>query len=268
MPPFSFDFTNKIPNMEYIDEQEQTVARALKGTGNICPYKIPTVDEIIKAIDKLGYSFDTHTFMSDMFECGAIAISNKVDFTKYDSREERYKQIIKKYKPQEQQIMAEIFAKIFALLSSVVYDNGTFNDYLGEIFMRTKQGNSKNGQFFTPYHVSKLCAKMVITNPTDKQTKDGIITINDPCCGSGGMLIAGLDVLQNDYNVNYAHDCFIEAGDIDARCVHMAYLQLSLAGVPAIIKHQDSLTRQLWDVWKTPAFIFQYHRFYKYENYN
>lgn len=268
MPPFTFDFTNKTPNMEYISEQEQTVARAIKSTGNICPYPIPTVDEIIKDIDKLGYCFDTHTFMSDMFECGALAISNTVDFTKYDRREERYKQIIKKYKPQEQQAMSKIFAKIFALLSSVVYDNGAFNDYLGEIFMRTKQGNSKCGQFFTPYHVSKLCAKMVITNPTENQTKDEIITINDPCCGSGGMLIAGLDVLQNDYHVSYAHDCFIEAGDIDARCVHMAYLQLSLAGVPAIIKHQDALTRQLWDVWKTPAFIFQYHRFYKHENHN
>ena len=52
----------------------------------------------------------------------------------------------------------------------------------------------------------------------------------------------------------------------DTRCVHMTYLQLSLAGVPAIVKHQNSLTRELWSVWKTPAFIFQYPRFYQYEN--
>lgn len=266
MPPFKFDFTLKKPNMEYVPEQEHTVARAVKGTGNICPYPIPTVKEIIKSIDNLGYSIDTHTFMANMFECGATEISNKFDFTKCEKREERYKQIMNTYKPQEQKAMAEIFSKIFALLSSVVYDNGVFADYLGEIFMRTKQGNSKKGQFFTPYCVSKLCAKMIITDPTEKQTKDKIITINDPCCGSGGMLIAALDILQNDYNVNYARNCFIDCGDIDARCVHMAYLQLSLAGVPAIIKHQDAFSRQLWDVWKTPAFIFQYHRFHKYES--
>ena len=46
------------------------------------------------------------------------------------------------------------------------------------------------------------------------------------------------------------------------------YLQLSLAGVPAIIKHQNALSRELWSVWKTPAFVFQYHRFHQYENYN
>ncbi len=268
MPPFTFDFTLKKPNMKYVPEQENTVARAVKSTGNICPYPIPTVDEIIKDIDNLSYSVDTQSFMSNMFECGAAAISNKVDFTKFDKREERYKEIMKAYKPNEQKAMSEIFAKIFALLSSVVYDNGVFADYLGEIFMKTKQGNSKRGQFFTPYNVSKMCAEMIITDPTEKQTKDEIITINDPCCGSGGMLIASLDVLQNNYNVNYTRNCFIDCGDIDARCVHMAYLQLSLAGVPTIVKHQDALSRQLWDVWKTPAFIFQYHRFHRYLNLN
>lgn len=82
------------------------------------------------------------------------------------------------------------------------------------------------------------------------------------------MLIAALDVLKNDYNVNYARNCFIDAGDIDVRCVHMTYLQLSLAGVPAIVKHQDVFSRKLWSVWKTPAFIFQYYRFYKYLDLN
>ncbi|MCM1532369.1 MAG: N-6 DNA methylase [Ruminococcus flavefaciens] len=268
MPPFTFDFSSKKPNINYVPEQDQTVARIRKDTGNYCPYPIPTVSEIIKDIDKLCYRVDLHTFMSNMFECGAAAISNKFDLTKYDKREERYKEIMKSYQPPEQQAMREIFGKIYALLSSVVYENGKFADYLGEIFMRTKQGNSKNGQFFTPYCVSKLCAKMIITDEILNKAKNEIITIGDPCCGSGGMLIAGLDVLYNDYNVNYTRNCFIECGDIDSRCVHMAYLQLSLAGVPAIIKHQDALSRKLWDVWKTPAYILQYYRFYKYENLN
>lgn len=103
---------------------------------------------------------------------------------------------------------------------------------------------------------------------TDDRIRQGeILTINDCCSGGGGMLIAALDVLKNRYNVNYARDCFIDAGDIDIRCVHMTYLALSLAGVPAIVKHQNALTGELWSVWRTPAFIFQYSRFMKYENY-
>jgi len=71
--------------------------------------------------------------------------------------------------------------------------------------------------------------------------------------------------LKNNYDFNYARNCFIVAEDIDLRCVHMCYLQLALAGVPAIIKHQNTLTREKWSVWKTPAFILQYLRFRKYE---
>ena len=81
------------------------------------------------------------------------------------------------------------------------------------------------------------------------------------------MLVAALDVLQS-CGVNYARNCFIDAGDIDERCVHMTYLQLSLAGVPALIRHQNALTRELWGVWYTPALLFQYLRFRKFINLN
>lgn len=236
---------------------------------NLCPYKIPTIEEIMKRIKSAVYRVDTHQLISDVFECGAIAISNQVDLLQRDEREERYKQIMEKYQPKERELIAEIFGMIFALLSSVVYDNGRFDDYLGELFMRCNQGNSNAGQYFTPYHVSSCMAKMSIGSEViAKAERNEVLTVNDPCCGGGGLLIATLDVLKNEYNINYAYNCFIEAGDIDIRCVHMTYLQLSLAGVPAIIKHQNALTRELWSVWRTPAYVFQYLRFQKYENLN
>ena len=114
------------------------------------------------------------------------------------------------------------------LLSSAVFDDGVFSDYLGELFMNCGFGSNRNGQFFTPYHVSKLCAKLCIGEPPE----DKIITLNEPCCGSGGMVLAAMDVLKNDFGINYTIDCFVDCSDIDLRCVHMTYLQLSLAGVP------------------------------------
>ena len=244
------------------------MCEAVEIKSNFCPYPIPTVNDIIKRIDSAIYRIGKYQLITDVLECGAISIANTVDLANRAEREEQYLKIIEKYHPDEQKIVAEVFTMIYRLLSSVVYDNGRFDDYLGELFMRCNQGNSGTGQFFTPYHVSKLMAKMTIGGDAlERAEKDEVITVNDPCCGGGGMLMAALDVLKNDYHINYARHCFMECSDIDLRCVHMTYLQLALAGVPAIVKHQNSLTRELWSVWKTPAYVFQYTRFCEYENY-
>lgn len=272
-PSFLFDFSLEKPSVSFLEtlsEQASTPAPKRIDGNKFCPYSIPTVDEIDKIITANSHRIGKSQLINDIFECGAIAISNKVDLRQAETREERYLQIIRQYRKDEQNLIATVFSKIFALLSSVVYDDGRFGDYLGELFMRNNQGNDKAGQFFTPFHVSKLCSKMILTEQSVRPLieQDKIITLNDPCCGSGGMILASMDILQNDYGVNYARNCFIDCGDIDIRCVHMTYLQLSLAGVPAIVKHQDALSRKLWSVWYTPAYLFQYLRFRKYENLN
>ena len=268
-PFFFFDFTldkSAMPPVEDISEQVFKKPVPITERNNLCPYPIPKIDDIVKDIEKAAYAVDTSKFVSDLFECGAIAISNAFDLAQKDKREERYLQIIRSYKPDQQKKLAEIFAKVYALLASVVYDNGKFNDNLGEIFMRCNLGNKNAGQFFTPYHISELMARVTIdeTLVKEKIADDGILAINDPCCGGGGMIMAALEVLHS-LGVNYARNCFIEANDVDLRCVHMTYLQLALAGVPAIVRHQNTLTRECWSVWYTPAYLFQYLRFRKFD---
>ena len=272
MTPFLFDFTLGKPNISLYTETPEAPAKPVitaDDLQNRCPYPIPTVEEIIKLIDRATVQKSKDKFLSDLFECGAIAIANQVDFTLKNEREERYLQIIRGYSKPEQEQLTEIFGKIYMLLSSVVYSDGAFNDYLGEIFMRCNLGNPNAGQFFTPYHISRLMALATLDESSVQQKADNdeVITINDPCCGGGGMLVAALDVL-NGLGVNYARNCLMDCGDIDLRCVHMTYLQLSLAGVPAIVRHQNALSRELWSVWYTPAFLFQYLRFQKYINLN
>ena len=162
------------------------------------------------------------------------------------------------YSEKERFAMADIFGKLFGLLTSIVYDDGVFLDYLGEIFMSCNMGNKSAGQFFTPYHICHFMSELQFAGDEKEEL------LKEPCCGSGGMVLAAMDVLKNDFGINYARDCFVDCSDVDLRCVHMTYLQLSLAGVPAIVKHQDALTRKLYSVWKTPALVFQYMRFRKY----
>ena len=269
-PFFFFDFTldkSALPPAEEIPETLPLPKRLHTEQNNLCPYPIPKIDDIVKDIEKASYEVDTFRFVSDLFECGAIAISNAVDLVQKDEREERYLQIIRGYRPAQQKSLVDIFGKVFALLSSVVYNNGRFNDNLGEIFMNCGLINKRTAQFFTPYSASVLAARINIDESLvkEKTTDDGILTVNDPCCGGGGMLVAALEVLKR-LGVNYARNCFMEASDIDLRCVHMTYLQLALAGVPAIVRHQNTLTRECWGVWYTPAYLFQYLRFRKFDN--
>ncbi len=233
----------------------------------MCPYKIPSVDDIIKVIDSASYRVSKSQLIADVLACGAISISNMVDASSKEEREHIYREIMQKYKPEERDSMVTLFSMIYGLLSSVVYQNGHFGDHLGELYMRCNQGNKRTGQFFTPYHISRVMAKMAVTKEPSGKSDDDILTLCDPCCGGGGLMIAALDVLKNDCHFNYAANCFIECSDIDINCVYMTYLQLSLAGVPAIVKHENSLTKEVWSVWRTPAFILQYPRFYMYDQF-
>ena len=240
-PFFFFDFTldkSAMPPVEDIPEQVFKKPAPINERSTLCPYPIPKIEQIVKDIEKAAYAVDTSKFVSNLFECGAIAISNAVDLAQKDNREEKYLQIIRGYRPAQQRSLVDIFGKVFALLSSVIYDNGRFNDNLGEIFMSCGLINKRTAQFFTPYSASVLAARINIDESLvkEKTTDDGILTVNDPCCGGGGMLIAALEVLKS-LGVNYARNCFMEASDIDLRCVHMTYLQLALAGVPAIVRH-------------------------------
>lgn len=228
------------------------------------PYaNTPTINDIIKLINKATYKVGVHEFLSDIFECSAIAISNQFDKRNYDRREEQYKAIMKKHDTDTRTLICEIFAQIYVLLSSQIAVG--FNDYLGELYMRSETSSNKAGQFFTPYNLSKLCAKCSVDEKQIKECieQDRILTAHEPTVGAGGMVMALADVLYNDYRFNISRNLFVECGDIDTRCVHMTYLQLGLAGIPAVIYHRNGLTLETWDRWETPAYIMQYPRFVK-----
>lgn len=233
----------------------------MKKNQNI-PRNLPELAEIMKLINSGSHSVSQSKFIGDIFECGAISISNIVNLFEKRERSERYAQIMKSYSERDRSLIHTILGKIFALLSSVVKDNGRFHDYLGELYMCCNQGNYRTGQFFTPYDVSKFMAKLSIGSEIIEIAKqDKVISISDPCCGSGGMLLAAIDVIRNDYGVNYTRSCLFEGCDIDIRCVYMCYLQLSLTGASAVIKHQNTLTDEQWSIWRTPAYMLQYLHF-------
>lgn len=227
-----------------------------------------TVESLSKKIQKLQGRLDWHSVICDVFEISAIVISNQIDLRKdvYEAREERYKTLVKKYSEDGMKLLQEIFGDLYILLSKPAFEELPFSDFLGELYMYSGTSNKGSGQFFTPYCVSKLMAQMTYTKERVEEvlskSPNHIIKINEPSCGSGGMILASIEQLRS-LGVNYANDVIVIANDIDKRCVHMAYLQLALAGIPAIIYHQNTLTLETWDEWRTPAYIFNFMHFDK-----
>lgn len=220
---------------------------------------ITTIDDIVKLIDSHQFPCDNLTLLSDVFHISAISISNKINYSA--EREKEYMNIIKKYDEGSRKVIAEIFSMLFLILSNQIDPAIGFNDHLGELYMKSNTSSKKAGQFFTPYHISR----MVADTDLSKEIVDNndIITVCEPSCGSGGMIIATADLLWNKYKVNYTEHMMVECSDIDSRCVHMAYVQFSLAGIPAIIYHQNALTKETYSRWETPAYIINYRKFDK-----
>ena len=68
----------------------------------------------------------------------------------------------------------------------------------------------------------------------------GYVTINDPACGGGVMLVAACAHMKElGYNIN--RQVCIYAQDIDSKCANMTYIQLALLGVPAVVVTGNTL---------------------------
>ena len=66
------------------------------------------------------------------------------------------------------------------------------------------------------------------------------ITINEPTCGGGAMVIAAAKVLK-EKGINYQQAMEVVAQDLDWKGVYMCYVQLSLLGISAICVQGDTL---------------------------
>lgn len=111
--------------------------------------------------------------------------------------EDRYLQIIKKYRKEEVGVLVKMFAEIVRLYSERLQP-GTFYDGLGAFYesvINTPSKASRTGQFFTPETVCAMMASCMLSEDSaDKKLK-----INDPACGSGRMLLAAHAVAPGNY---------------------------------------------------------------------
>lgn len=189
--------------------------------------------EIINHIRSIAGRYSEYEVFVDWIRCGALAISNAVTpfhGKTWKEREKTYTDTINRYTKKEQKIFPEMFALLAIALEKEM------GDVLGDIYMISGMGSKAAGQFFTPYHLSKLCANLVALEPDET----GCYRINEPSCGGGGMIIAMAAALR-DRGIDFQRKMDVVAQDIDVKSVYMCYLQLSLLGIKATCIQGDTL---------------------------
>lgn len=203
--------------------------------------------ELVKLIKELSARHSHWRVFSDFAEMAALSISNAMDKAQFAPREERYFEIIKRYTVDELNKFPKMFSYLVLALEEEI------SDVLGRTFHDLELHNKYAGQYFSPYPVCRIMAKMTLGDDVEQRiARHGFVTALEPTVGSGAMVIA-LAHEMRDSGINYQRKLHVTATDIDAKCVHMAYLQLSLLHVPAVVIHGNSLSGEEYSRWHTPA---------------
>jgi len=139
----------------------------------------------------------------------------------------------------------EEFIKGWAVLARNFYPEETYQDIIGDLYMDLVGSDKGFGQFFTPWHVAKLMADLTIGTPDWEQyTPQRPMTICDPACGSGIMLLAAASTLPREF-IDQGRVAFYGM-DIDPTCVKMARLNMGLYGLDrptGFVKSTNELTK-------------------------
>lgn len=184
------------------------------------------MENFSKVIANVSQRYSRSVVFSDFLEITICTLSS-------GEEEDRYFEIIERYKPEEIRKLKDAFA-------SLIYemDNGGFGlkDVLGEYFT-FEITRGENGQYFTPESICDLMANVVGVEKT----------VFDPSCGSGRALLSAEKVRRKKKGDN---KCSYFGADIDFRCASMTAINLCLNGLYGESVQMNSLSNEYFTGWR------------------
>lgn len=157
-----------------------------------------------------------------------------------------------RYMAQVRRVGAERARRMPELLGLVQIGIYRQCDVLGTAAAELGFLNAWAGQFFTPYEVCRLLAAIQLNDADDIIARRGVVTVDEPAAGSGAMLLAVADELQQR-----GHDpsqvLAARATDLSWHAYRMCFIQLACRGVPALVRHGDSLRMEVMESAWTPT---------------
>lgn len=200
-----------------------------------------------EAFNNLAYKYGGHKVWRDFVTMAACSLSGLSGGDHFEERERMYLESASHYKAEE----LDGFSAMMACTILAINENPE-QDFLGSLYGELRLINRSAEQFFTPYCIATLMARVALP-PLEKGK-----SISDPCCGAGALLLAAANEAKRN-GMNVGTDLLFVGQDIDFVPAMMAYIQLSLMGCNAIIKVGDSLSNPFLEgengnnVWRTHA---------------
>lgn len=157
------------------------------------------------------------------------------------TREDEYLQTIEGYSQEEVNQLARAMAGLIDEMN-----DHPFADVLGPFYTETiaSADQQARGEFYTPKSVSTMMAKMAL-DPAAIKAGGRPVTVCDPCCGSGGMVLACAQPLAPDH-VDLLR---VTLQDINPVACDMAYINTTLWGIPAEVILGNTLTIEVVSRW-------------------
>lgn len=124
------------------------------------------------------------------------------------------------------------FGRLFNLYVDAV-ERLPYRDVLGSLFMELDVKSVANGQFFSPWGIAEMLARMQFSKQSFEEIvqEKGVVTVLDPAVGSGVMLLAFASVVDQELGRSAVNRLRLYGNDIDLRCVHMCRIQLRMNGL-------------------------------------
>lgn len=181
------------------------------------------VPKELKIFNSLFFGFEYKYNLNEVFDDLLTVIICAMG---RETQEKLYLETIKKYNRQELDIFCQLFSELVTIYTFHT-SNDNWCDPLGEYY-ECLTGNYKKsnfGQYFTPKSICNMIAKMIIEDDFGK-------TINEPCSGSGRMILAANQVTKGNYYV---------CEDLDPMCCKMTAINLCFHEIRAEIHCHDSI---------------------------
>lgn len=210
--------------------------------------------EFKRILNSLSHKHGIRELFTDWLEIAALAIHQEPYHLGLLPRDERFEQVeaqymeaIKKYDRQE----LEAFSKLLGLTHMALW--AAKGDFLGKLYMELEISQDRSGEFFTPYPLSLMTASMMLGDVAELIEEKGYITVSDPACGAGGMVIAAAQVIEAA-GYKPGEVMVFDATDISEACCNMAYIQTSILAMSGVVRHGNSLLQESWGYRLTPHY--------------